>query len=142
MKVGIYCRVSSDKQLEKGVSLHDQVERGKDFCISNGYDFEVFKDGGYSGTLPIVERPQLDLLMTKVFLNEVKGVYVVDWDRFSRDDKVGFVLKTTFRDNGVKVFDSNGEINLNDESQELLLGIKILLSSYEIKRNKVRIKRS
>ena len=142
MKVGIYCRVSSDKQKEKGVSLHDQVERGKDFCISNGYDFEVFKDGGYSGTLPIVERPQLDLLMTKIFLNEVKGVYVVDWDRFSRDDKVGFVLKTTFRDNGVKVFDSNGEINLHDESQELLLGIKILLSSYEIKRNKVRIKRS
>ena len=142
MKIGIYSRVSTEEQKIKGVSLEDQKQRGIEFCSNNGYDFEVFQDGGYSGSLPVEERPELNKLFEKIFLEELQGLYIVDWDRLTRDETVGFVIKKTLKDSKIRVFDSNGEINLNDESQELLVGIKILLSSFEIKRLKVRIKRN
>jgi site-specific DNA recombinase len=142
MKVGIYSRVSTDEQKLKGVSLDDQKSRGVEFCIKNGYDYESFQDGGYSGTLPIEDRPELNRLFEKIYLEELHGIFIVDWDRLTRDETVGFVIKKIFKDNNIRVFDTNGEINLNDESQDLLVGIKILLSSFEIKRLKVRIKRN
>jgi site-specific DNA recombinase len=144
MKIGIYCRVSTEEQKINGVSLDDQEKRGIDFCIQRGYSYEIFKDGGYSGTLSIEERPGLNQLMEKVWAEpkEIDGVYVVDFDRLTRDVETGFVLKNTFQESNILLYDSNGEVNLNDESQNLLLGIKILLSSFEIKKLKVRLKRS
>jgi site-specific DNA recombinase len=44
MKVAIYCRVSSEEQASKGVSLRDQKERGIEFCEKNGYEYEVFEE--------------------------------------------------------------------------------------------------
>ena len=144
MKIGVYCRVSTDEQNKNGVSLFDQEERGKEFCIKRGYEFEIFSDGGLSGELKIEERPSLNILMDKILAKpkEIDGVYVVDFDRLTRDTETGFLLKKTFQEENIKLYDSNGEVNLEDESQSLLLGIKILLSSFEIKKLKVRIKRS
>lgn len=144
MKIGIYCRVSTEEQKINGVSLGDQEKRGIDFCIQRGFSFEIFKDAGFSGTLNIEERPGLNNLMEKIWAEprEIDGVYVVDFDRLTRDVETGFVLKNTFQESNISLYDSNGEVDLKDESQNLLLGIKILLSSFEIKKLKVRIKRS
>jgi DNA invertase Pin-like site-specific DNA recombinase len=144
MKIGVYCRVSTDEQNKNGVSLFDQEERGKEFCIKRGYEFEIFSDGGLSGELKVEERPALNILMDKILAKpkEIDGVYVVDFDRLTRDTETGFLLKKTFQEENIKLYDSNGEVNLEDESQSLLLGIKILLSSFELKKLKVRIKRS
>lgn len=146
MRIGIYCRVSTEEQKLKGVSLDDQEKRGIEFCRQKGYSFEVFKDAGFSRLLSIEERPGLNELMEKILAvpKEIDGVYVVDFDRFSGDENghTGFFLKNTFQEYGISLFDTNGEVNLKDESQNLLLGIKILLSSFEIKKLKVRIKRS
>ena len=83
MKIGIYSRVSTEEQKIKGVSLEDQKQRGIEFCSNNGYDFEVFQDGGYSGSLPVEERPELNKLFEKIFLEELQGLYIVDWDRLT-----------------------------------------------------------
>ena len=87
MIVGIYSRVSTEEQKNKGVSLEDQKQRGIEFCIKNGFDFEVFQDGGYSGSLPILDRPELNRLFDKVFLNELKLHYIqnisIDYNNIS-----------------------------------------------------------
>lgn len=142
MRIGIYCRVSTEEQRSKGVSIEDQRKRGIEFCERNNYLYDVFDDGGYSGELAVEDRPGLNSLLEKIFLEEIQGIYVVDFDRISRDERVGFVLKKTLIDQKIKLFDTSGEINLNDETQDLLLGIKILLSSFELKKLRVRIKRS
>lgn len=142
MKIGVYCRVSTEEQKTKGISILDQEERGKKFCNNKNYDYEVFNDAGLSGELSPEERPELNRLIEKIYLKEIQGIFIVDFDRITRDDKYGFVLKKMLIDNNVKLFDTNGEINLNDETQDLLLGIKILLSSFELKKLRVRIKRS
>ena len=38
-RIGIYCRVSSKKQMD-GTSLNNQRERGIKWCNENGYNFE------------------------------------------------------------------------------------------------------
>jgi DNA invertase Pin-like site-specific DNA recombinase len=142
MKIGIYCRVSTEEQKLKGVSLKDQKNRGIEFCIENNYSYKIYEDGGFSGTLNVENRPGLNKLMDDIFTEEIDSVYVVDWDRFTRVEEIGVVLKNTFQNNNIRVFENGNEIDLNDENQSLLLGIKNLLSSYEIQKLKVRIKRS
>jgi site-specific DNA recombinase len=142
MKIGIYIRVSTEEQKTKGISIDDQKIRGIEFCETRGYTYEIFNDAGFSGSLPPEERPSLNRMLEQIYLEEIDGIYVVDFDRITRDEKFGFVLKKILIDNKVKLFDTSGEINLLDETQDLLLGIKILLSSFELKRLKVRIKRN
>lgn len=142
MKIGIYCRVSSEEQKLRGISIIDQEKRGIAFCEKNGYQYEVFNDAGLSGELPPEERPQLNRMLEKIYLEEIGGVFVVDFDRITRDEKFGFVLKKILIEGKVRLFDVNQEINLNDETQNLLLGIKILLSSFELQKLRVRIKRN
>ena len=60
-KLGIYCRVSSRKQMDN-LSLDNQMDRGIKYCDSNGYDYEVFRDV-ISGSK--VNRDGLNLLYQK-----------------------------------------------------------------------------
>ena len=120
MKIGIYTRVSTDKQKEKGISLHDQRQRGIEFCINNGYDFIVFEDGGMSGNLPIDKRPGLNSLIDKIYQKEIQGVFVVDWSRLSRNEQDGFLIKEIFKKDGIRLFEPNQEIILKDDSTNLL----------------------
>ncbi len=127
MKVAIYCRVSTQEQATYGVSLRDQKERGVSFCLDKGYQYEIFEDAGYSGTLSISERPALNKLINQVFLDEIGGVFVVDFDRLSRDIKESFTIREQFKKHNVKLFDSTGEISLLDETHSLLLNVKTLV---------------
>jgi site-specific DNA recombinase len=145
MKIGIYTRVSTEEQKKTGISLRDQEQRGIEFCIRNGFEYEVFSDGGYSGELSIEQRPQLNRLVEKLLTKpkEIDGIFVVDIDRLTRDTKVGFLLKQIFIEYDVKLYNVDGvEINLRDENEDLMMGIKLLLSSFELKKLRVRIKRS
>jgi site-specific DNA recombinase len=145
MRIGIYARVSTEEQKNKGISLRDQEQRGIEFCGKNGFNYEIFSDGGYSGELDIEERPELNRLVEKILANpkEIDGVFVVDLDRLTRDAEVGFFLKHLLIENDVKLFNIEGyEINLKDENEELMMGIKFLLSSFELKKLRARIKRA
>jgi len=145
MKIGIYTRVSTEEQKKTGVSLRDQEQRGIEFCIRNGYEYEVFSDGGFSGELDIEHRPELNRLVDKLLTKpkEIDGIFVVDIDRLTRDAKLGFFLKQIFIEYDIKLFNVDGfEINLRDENEDLMMGIKFLLSSFELKKLRVRIKRA
>jgi DNA invertase Pin-like site-specific DNA recombinase len=145
MKIGIYIRVSTEEQKKTGVSLRDQEQRGIEFSIRNGYEYEVFSDGGYSGELDIEHRPELNRLVDKLLTKpkEIDGIFVVDIDRLTRDAQVGFFLKQIFIEYDIKLFNVDGfEINLRDENEDLMMGIKLLLSSFELKKLRVRIKRA
>lgn len=142
MKIGIYCRVSSEEQKKKGISIHDQKQRGIEFCRENDYDYEVFSDAGYSGSIPLQDRPGLKLLFDKIYLEEINGIYIVDWDRISRKKTDSFVIKEILIKNNIEIHTASGKVNFDDETSDLLNDIKILLAEHEIQRLKTRIKRS
>lgn len=144
MKIGIYARVSTQKQAEKGISIEDQIRRGKEFCNKMNYSYEVFNDEGFSGELPIEKRPALTKMFEKIFLKkkEIDGVFVVDFDRLTRNEKEAIIIREILIENDVELFENNGRVNLKDPTQELLLGIKGLLGAFERKKTIVRIKRT
>lgn len=143
MRIGIYSRVSTAKQKDTGLSLEDQIKRGIDFCNKNNHTYQIFEDGGYSGDLPIDKRPGLNRLFELILSSpkEIDGVFVIDFDRLTRNEQEGFLIKNYFIQYEIELFDLSGRIVLTDETQELLVGIKILLSSFERKKIKVRVKR-
>jgi site-specific DNA recombinase len=147
MKVAIFCRVSTDEQALKGVSLRDQEERGKQFCIENNYTYEVFREPGYSGELPLHERPVFFDLLQKTELDknhksEYQAIYLIDFDRISRDEGIFATIKNHFILNKTIIFDKGVAIDLNDPTQNLLVSIKGSLAAYENKKLRERIKRS
>lgn len=150
-KIGIYCRVSTEEQRIKGISLHDQKQRGIEFCKRNNYQYEVFEDGGISGEDPIEKRPSLNRLIEKILakpqivnnevLNEFYGIYVIELDRLSRNTKVSRFIKETLVENKVKLFVAEGrETNFEDPNDNLMFEFKSLLDEYENKKTRVRIK--
>lgn len=152
MKVGIYCRVSSEEQRIKGNSLRDQESRGIEYCNLKGYEYEIFSDGGYSGETPISERPSLFALLQKseliknknspILKREIDSIYITDFDRLTRNEETGLILKNHFIVNKI-IFIENGKIvDLNDSTQSLIISIKNSLSSYETKKLRERIKRN
>lgn len=152
MKVGIYCRVSSDEQVKYGYSLLDQEIRGKEYCIQNGYDYEVFIDSGVSGETFITDRQSGYYLIQKtekkidkktglLLDSEIDAVYITDWDRISRNDLDKIFIINHLISNNITYIELGDVKDLNDPNQQLLMSIKSILSSYELKKLRIRIKR-
>jgi putative DNA-invertase from lambdoid prophage Rac len=62
-----YCRVSTDRQADNGVSLDEQQRRITARCTENGWQLtEVYVDAGVSGSTPLSKRPQGARLLATV----------------------------------------------------------------------------
>jgi site-specific DNA recombinase len=153
MKVAIYCRVSTEAQYSKGVSIQDQKQRGIEFCLEHNYEYEVFEELATSGTKPVEERPKLFELLKRTEKKKTKvkgvyerpefeGLYIVDFDRVSRDEEQFPVIKHHFIENDIIIFDKGQTVNLKDAETNLLVNIKGSLAAYEIAKMKERIKRA
>ena len=81
--LGIYCRVSSKKQMD-GTSLENQKERGIKWCKNNGYNFEIYSDV-ISGSK--VNRDGLNELYERIYNGELVGILLYEWDRLSRESR-------------------------------------------------------
>ena len=58
-RVGGYCRVSSEKQVEKGTSLEDQQDLIEEYCKKNGYElFKLYVEKGIPGAVDPENRPE------------------------------------------------------------------------------------
>lgn len=85
-KAVIYTRVSTDEQAEKGSSLALQEETLRRECQRLGIEVaEHFCDDGYSAKN--FQRPAFQKLLqyVKNKSNAINYLYVVRWDRFSRN---------------------------------------------------------
>ena len=97
MKALIYCRVSSQRQVDEGHGLDGQEKRCRDYAKSKGYVVtNVYRDEGVSGGL--IERAGMQSLLIELeqySKDENKTVVIIDdIKRFARDVQGHFVLKT------------------------------------------------
>jgi len=93
MKAIIYCRVSSQKQVEEGHGLEGQEQRCRQYVKSVGYEvIKVFKDEGISGG--ITDRPGMRELLSFLDKQKEKIVVVIDdIKRLARDVTGHFELR-------------------------------------------------
>ena len=129
MKVGIYCRVSGDKQKDN-TSLSSQKEMGIKFCKEKNYKYEVFSEV-VSGKKIGSNREMFSKLETKLLSGEIGGIWLYDWDRMVRDVEVMLYFRSIVEDSGCKVFVGFEEKNIFEDSGSLEFGIRSIFSDYE-----------
>lgn len=136
-RLGIYCRVSSKKQMDN-TSLNNQKEKGIDYCKRNGFKYEIFNDV-VSGSK--VNRDGLDLLFQKIYDKEIDGIILYRWDRLQRENRD---LLTEFeklvRDTNCKIIVDNIERDIiGSLSDRMEYEISNTFSTVERMRLKLRV---
>ena len=83
---GLYVRVSSSSQAEKGYSIGEQTERLRKYAEAMGWTiYRVYTDAGYTGAN--MNRPALNELIRDVKAGRIDKVLVYKLDRLSRSQK-------------------------------------------------------
>lgn len=131
MKIALYIRVSTEDQADEGFSLDAQKERLIAFCTSQGWsDYEVFSDGGYSGTT--MERPALQKLIRAAKRKTIDAVIVYKLDRLSRKQRdVLYLLEDVFDSNEVVFKSATEPFDTSTPLGRAMLGILAVFAQLE-----------
>ena len=130
VKVGLYARVSSEKQAQER-TIESQIAAIVDNAAVENVQIDpnlYFIDNGVSGAG--LERPGLDMLRDKALSNEVTIVYVLSPDRLSRKSAHQMLLIEEMRRIGVNFNFVNRHIGDTPEDQ-MLLQMQGIISEYE-----------
>jgi len=135
--LGIYCRVSSKKQMDN-LSLNNQKDRGIKYCEENEYGYETFFDV-ISGSK--VKRDNLDILFKKIYDNELDGIVLYEWDRLQRENKELLIEfeKLVEDTNCVVIVDNRKRDIIGNLSDRIEYEFKNSFSSIERMRLKKRV---
>lgn len=131
MRVANYYRVSTKLQ-EKKFSLSAQKEELTRYASQQGWNLiDEFVDVESGGKL---NKDGLTNLLDLVEDGAVDVVLVMDQDRLSRLDTIAWeYLKSTLRDNNVKIAEPGNIIDLSNEDDEFISDIKNIIARREKK---------
>lgn len=129
MRCAIYIRVSTKLQ-ETKYSLSAQTTELTAYAKKQGWKIiNKFKDVDSGGKL---NKKGLNDLLDLVDEDGIDVVLCIDQDRLSRLDTVAWeYLKSTLRENNVKIAEPGSITDLNDEDQEFISDIKNLIARRE-----------
>ncbi len=122
----IYTRVSTDDQATKGNSLFDQEELLRKACAQDNVEIiDHIQDDGYSAKT--FHRPGFQRLLEALKNGKIKVdfLYVVRWDRFSRNMENGFLMLRDLRNYGVDVKCLEETYDTSDPAAVMLRAIKM-----------------
>lgn len=118
MKAFSYLRVSGKGQVEGDGFTRQRVAIEKR-AKADGFDIVAeFIDAGISGTKDLDERPALSDLFAAIVGNGVRVVLIERADRLARDVMVGEILLSQFREEDVKVIESESGIDLTADDPD------------------------
>lgn len=104
-RVVTYCRVSSDEQAQKDISIPAQ-RKALNRWVDDRPDHDVvreFVDEGESAYAPADKRPGFCEMIAYCRRHEVDAILVHKLDRFSRNREESIIFKSLLRRNGVQV---------------------------------------
>ena len=114
--IGIYCRISKEKEQGKDRSIDDQRLLGIELANKLGVEYEVYIDEGISGTLAINERPALFKLVQDTIENKINMFYYYDASRLEREPETYLYLTNLFIKKNIRCYTNNGEIDFSAET--------------------------
>lgn len=109
-----YCRVSTDDQADKGLSLDYQETQCREQALKDGYEnIIIIRDEGKSGT-SIIKRKGIQKVIELSKNKEISTFYVTNSDRLARNTLDHSFLRNIFRENNVKLKYLNGQSSGDD----------------------------
>ncbi len=140
MKALIYCRVSSQRQVNEGSGLESQEHRNKQYASNKNYKIvSIFKDEGISGAEG--NRPAFNKLLGFID-NHPKDKFVVivdDSSRIARDMRVHLALRKSLNERQVRIESPN--FNFEDSAEGLLVeNVTAAVNQYGREQNARQVK--
>jgi len=124
-----YCRVSTDKQSEKGVSLEAQTEKIRAMAVVHGFELiEVVHDGESAKSL---NRPGMQRVLQLVQGREVQAVIVAKLDRLTRNVKDLCELLELFEHRQVALISVAESLDTSSAAGRLVINIMAAVSQWE-----------
>ena len=128
MKIGVYCRVSGDKQRDN-TSLPQQKKFGVDFCERNGYEYEVFSEV-VSGSKSFEDRKMFSLMQNKIVNGEINGIWILDLSRGWRNDEYKHIFLNILNQYNLKLFDRSGEVDWKSSEGKMIMGMMSVFNDF------------
>lgn len=139
--LGIYCRISREKEEGKDRSIADQKALGIELAQRLVTGYEVYIDEGYSGTLENIEdRPAFSKMIDDIQEGIIDSVFVFDQSRLERNPQIRYVIKKIFKENNIKLFTQNGEVQSNNDEEEMFGDLMSVYNQYYVKITSKKIK--
>jgi DNA invertase Pin-like site-specific DNA recombinase len=124
-----YCRVSTDKQSEKGVSLEAQTEKIRAMAVVHGAELiEVVQDGESGKSL---NRPGMQRVLEMVRRRDVEAVIIAKLDRLTRSVKDLCELLELFERRGVALISVAESLDTSSAAGRLVINIMAAVSQWE-----------
>ena len=124
-----YCRVSTDKQSEKGVSLEAQTEKIRAVAVVHGFELiEVVEDGESGKSL---HRPGMQRVLEMVRRREVGAVIIAKLDRLTRSVKDLCELLELFEHREVALISVAESLDTSSAAGRLVINIMAAVSQWE-----------
>jgi site-specific DNA recombinase len=125
-----YCRVSTARQAEKGISLEAQVEKIRAMAVVHGAELvDVVQDGGESAKT--LNRPGIQRVLKLVHERQVRAVIVAKLDRLTRSVKDLCELLELFERRGVALISVAESLDTGSASGRLVINIMAAVSQWE-----------
>ena len=129
-KAGLYCRVSTDIQME-GYSIDAQKDFLKSYCKMHEIDnYEFYIGGGYSGSN--INRPDMQRLIEDVEDHKIDIVVVFKLDRLSRSQKdTLYLIEEVFNPNDCGFVSIKENFDTNTPFGKAMVGILSVFAQLE-----------
>lgn len=129
-KAGLYCRVSTDIQME-GYSIEAQKDFLKSYCkLHEIKDYEFYIDGGYTGSN--INRPDMQRLIDDVEDGKINIVIVFKLDRLSRSQKdTLYLIEEVFNANNCGFVSIRENFDTNTPFGKAMVGILSVFAQLE-----------
>ena len=129
MRVGLYARVSTERQHERG-TIGSQLEALRAAADADGHEvIEEFIDNGYSGAR--LDRPALDRLRDAAEAGVLDGVLCLCVDRLARAYAYQVLILEELERFGVTVRFLEGPSPSDDPQATLLIQMQGVIAEYE-----------
>lgn len=131
-RCAIYARVSTATQRERH-TIGSQLRILPEHAKKSGWKIvDIYTDDGRSGET-VEGRPAFQRLLDDVEGHKIDVILVIDLDRITRSKRSaeGALIYDTFREHKVKVATPNEVIDLENEDQDLVAGIKREVAKWE-----------
>jgi DNA invertase Pin-like site-specific DNA recombinase len=135
-----YCRVSTTRQSDQGISLEEQQRRLQGRALEEGWTLaRIFVECGVSGSIPLAKRPQGGELWTALRPGDV--VIAPKLDRMFRSARDALQVIESFRKRKIRLYllDLGGEVT-EDGVARMLLTILAAVAEFERERIAERVR--
>ncbi len=130
MKAALYCRVSTDIQVE-GYSIEAQKKLLEAYCVSKEIkEFEYYIDGGFTGSN--LDRPQMQRMLKDIKEEKVDCVIVYKLDRISRSQRdTLFLIEEIFNPRSIGFISIRENFDTTTPYGKAMIGVLSIFAQLE-----------